>query len=84
MPRYLFACAACKHKLGKRLEAGQQTNPQSCPRCGAVMERAPSPPSTQVLETLDNGIMARRVERLANAEELLRERAKSDPSKRRD
>jgi len=45
------------------------------------MKRTPRPPSTIVKEMLDNGAMTKRVERLKDAEELYRQRAKNDPSR---
>lgn len=50
-----------------------------CP-CGYLMGRAQLGPSASKLETLDNGWMARSVERLSDAERLFKERAaNADP-----
>jgi hypothetical protein len=45
------------------------------------LKRTPKAPTAQVTETLDNGFMARRVERPAEAERLYKERARLDPLK---
>lgn len=44
--------------------------------CGVEMKRSGSGPSLSVKEVLDNGAMAKQVERFANAEELIKERVK--------
>jgi hypothetical protein len=51
--------------------------------CDELLSREETPPSTQMLESLDNGAMIKRVERLQNAEELYRERASNDPRNKR-
>ena len=43
-----------------------------------------APTSARLLETLDNGLMARRVERPADAERLYKERARQDNRRRLD
>lgn len=43
------------------------------------MRRAPKPPTTNVAERLDNGLMPRAVERPADAERLYHERAHKPP-----
>ena len=55
----------------------------SCPTegCTGTPKRVPKPPTTQVVETLDNGFMPRKVERPSEAERLYRERARLDPLK---
>jgi hypothetical protein len=40
------------------------------------MKRNPKPVTTATKETLDNGIMVKRVERLVDAEEIYRERSR--------
>lgn len=72
MPLYYFRCSHCgtaSRRILKPEEAGSQT----C-TCGAFVTRTPQPPSTQVMETLDNGVMTKRLERLADAERLFAER----------
>lgn len=46
---------------------------QSCD-CGLEMVRDPRPPSSRVTEVLDNGLMNKRLERLADAERLFADR----------
>ena len=52
--------------------------PQPCPMagCTGILKRTPVAFTSQIVETLDNGIMTRRLERLADAEKIFEERAK--------
>lgn len=50
-----------------------------CPVCATSLKRTPKPPTTTIFETLDNGVMARKVTRIAGAEEIFKERAQNDP-----
>lgn len=54
---------------------------QVCPTCSKPLKRTPKPASTSIMETLDNGLMPRKVERLANAEEIFHDRSQieNDP-----
>jgi hypothetical protein len=51
--------------------------PLPCGRegCDAQLARVPKAPTTQITETLDNGLMARKLERPADAEQIYHERA---------
>lgn len=80
MALYHFICQGCGEATRRILEPSE-VNGLTCKGCGAALKRDPQPPSTQVLERLDNGAMARRVERLSNAEQLYRDRANADPRK---
>lgn len=51
----------------------------ACQSCGGPTVRAPLAPSVQVEETVDNGIMARRVTRLSRAHELVHNRHPKTP-----
>lgn len=43
------------------------------------MERNGAGPTSRATEVLDNGMMSRPLERLDNAEEIFRDRARADP-----
>ena len=43
-------------------------------RCGKIMHRDTNPPSTSVMERLDNGAMAKTLARYSDAERLFQER----------
>jgi putative FmdB family regulatory protein len=78
MPLYRFTCDKCGGVFTRLLKQGQQKQRQQC-ECGGELKRSPKPPGSTMMETLDNGAMAKKLERLQNAEELHRDRAKSDP-----
>lgn len=83
MPLFHFVCTACARPLRRLISAAQAAGALRCPTpdCGGLLQRAPKPPTAQVVETLDNGFMPRKVERPAEAERLYRERARLDPLK---
>jgi hypothetical protein len=63
--------------------------PQICAACAGagratILVRTPKPPTSQVTEVLDNGAMPKRLERLADAERLYRERAEADSLKSKE
>lgn len=70
-------CQGCGVEQKRMVRSIQDRPP--CSTCGGATERAPLPPSVKVEETVDNGIMARRVTRLANADELFRNRRPKTP-----
>lgn len=77
MPIFNLICRKCKATSRSMRDSIEKVN-RSC-ACGGKLKRNPSPPSTQVKETLDNGLMPKSVERLVNAEQLNRERAANGP-----
>jgi DNA-directed RNA polymerase subunit RPC12/RpoP len=83
MPLYYFKCVACDATL-KYMMDPDQVKDARCKQCEGKIKRQPRAPSTQVMERLDNGVMKRALERLSNAEELHKERAKSDPRIKKD
>jgi ribosomal protein L37AE/L43A len=76
MPVYHFKCPNCGFADRKILtpEAVRVIN-FHCKKCATKMERNAQPPTTQITETLDNGVMVRKLERLADAEQIFHERA---------
>jgi len=79
MPLYRFFCGVCDKTVRKMLEPGQQVQPQYC-ECGEPLARSTPAISSEVIETIDNGLMTRRVERHSEAERLFRERADGGPN----
>lgn len=81
LPSFALKCDTCS--AGTRvLRDSIHDLAEHLPRCvcGGIFQRAATGPSTQVMERLDNGAMPRAVERLADAERLYADRAKSaDP-----
>jgi len=77
---FYFRCGSCKHEFAKLLP--RVLKDHKCPKCGARAKRAPRAPTSNVTETLDNGLMARRVERIQGATEIYRERSRADKVQR--
>ncbi len=83
MALFRFNCGTCqKHPVAKfgRTQAEALAKAGSCP-CGGELVRISKPPTSQVMERLDDGFMPRAVERPADAERLYKERAAADPLK---
>jgi DNA-directed RNA polymerase subunit RPC12/RpoP len=79
MALYRFRCGSCKTEFQKLLIGVPKDAP--CPKCGKKAKRNPGGVSTKTTETVDNGIMARRVERIQNATEIYSDRARADTKK---
>lgn len=83
---YFFYCDTCSTKKRRFLTPAEAREPQPCYRpgkdshsiCYGALLRIPRPPTTNVVERLDNGLMPRAVERPADAERLYHERAHAD------
>jgi len=89
MPLYRFFCPSCSARQTRILRVPfDELSPEkvrdilTCKMCGKCVKRDPSPPTTQSKETLDNGAMPHAVERLKDAEELYKDRAENDPSRK--
>lgn len=80
MPAYHFICLECYCKQTRVFIDKSCVDTAKCLMCGGKIKRVVTGPSSQIMEKLDNGIMVKAVERLHNAEELFKERAKNaDP-----
>ncbi len=79
MPMYHMVCGSCG--AANQLMTSDPVNKPEMPcACGGTMARKPRGPGAQKVEVLDNGAMARAVERPADAERLYKERHDSaDP-----
>ncbi len=73
MPKFSFNCMC-----GFVFHCLRSVPPESikCPECNLDMKRMILPASMRMVEVLDNGLMSRKVERPANAEQLYKDRAK--------
>jgi hypothetical protein len=77
VPAYHLMCEKCLKRVRKLLPKFEGS---TC-ECGGPYKRLEANKmSAQIKETLDNGIMVRKVERLHNVEELVKERSK-EPDK---
>jgi hypothetical protein len=80
MALYRLRCTGCPIEAARFADSPQDALKLPCVSCGKPMERTPTGLSAAVMETLDNGAMAKAVTRRADAERLYRERADaSDP-----
>lgn len=85
MPLYVYQCEGCSEQKQRIRKAVDANTPFDCEFCGnGKMVRKPQPPSARAVEVLDNGLMAKRVERPADAERLFKERAKADSERRKE
>ncbi len=94
MPRYFYVCTASTGGCGfkktrilrvplSQLSEAEIDKVLHCEKCGRRYHSDSKPPTTQVKEILDNGIMSHRIERLKDVEQLSKERARNDPSKKK-
>jgi hypothetical protein len=76
MPLYYYECSKCSWHYRKIQTPEEAEKTQICRAkgCTAELVRKPVAPSARVTEVIDNGIMPRRLERLADAERLFAER----------
>ncbi len=80
MALYKVVCSKCGHRDSALAENPTVALATPCAKCGGSVSRAATGPSAQKVEVLDNGAMARAVERPADAERLWKERHDSaDP-----
>lgn len=76
MPLYQFRCPDCSF-LTKRLLNKPDFNNLNCKKCNktlTVLNREFADTSSNCKEVIDNGIMPRKVENFANANEMLEDR----------
>lgn len=74
MPIYNLECACCGHKLRKL--AAQPPKDQDCPSCTeGPMSWQGQGPTQRVVEVRDNGLMPKKVEQLADIDEMVRDRS---------
>ena len=79
MPQYFFVCPVCHWPERRILSPEESKDPIPCTMtegCSGILKRTPKPPTSKIVETLDNGAMPRRLERLADAERIFEERAR--------
>lgn len=73
MASYNYQCKKCGAKL--RFLSKKERHE----KCSGLLERVSDGAHSQLMDVLDNGLMQRRIERLSNVEELVHDRAQSDP-----
>ena len=81
-----YQCPSCNSKSSFFCSSlfEESSKKRICPICKVgALQHVAGDVSSQVLERLDNGIMARPVLRNANAEERYKQNAAEDPKRRR-
>lgn len=71
MPRFSYKCPS-HGEFQLSLEKRDKSHP--CPTCGGDSVSIIKAGTTRIVERLDNGLMAKVVERLHNVEEIMEER----------
>lgn len=71
MPIFNLECPECGEQIRKVLPEFKDV---PCPKCQTVLVRNGEGPSSRVVEIRDNGYMPKKVEQLANINELIKER----------
>jgi predicted RNA-binding Zn-ribbon protein involved in translation (DUF1610 family) len=80
MALFRITCDSCGLKAARLGDTEADALKKSCPSCGSQVKREATGLSATLKECLDNGVMPRALERLADAERLYRDRAQaSDP-----
>ena len=76
MPLYRFICPKCQHRYSKfvRPEKSDILPKYLCADCAIELERDSETNFTSVKETIDNGLMDRRVEQYQDSHDLVKER----------
>jgi hypothetical protein len=74
MPIYNFICPGCEVTHRKLLTPEEAEKSWACVVCGFDLVRNPNPPSMAVKETVDNGIMTKKVEIYKDNTEVYKER----------
>lgn len=77
MPMYNYHCPECEQNFRFIKTPEKALLPVNCATCDTLLVRKPAPPTSMVKEVLDNGLMSRKVERLADIEEIVVERSKT-------
>jgi putative FmdB family regulatory protein len=81
VPIYHYECQAC-HKPSKHLlPAALAKTPPPCSECQGELRRTPQGASVNGVTKLDNGIMAKALERPDDVERLHRDRKNPTPIK---
>jgi hypothetical protein len=85
MPLFYFGCpnSECQEQFFKMTDIATARGGYKCPKCDTVSPRTPKAPSSRVVEVVDNGMMAKRLERLPEAGRVFKEREKTNDIKRK-
>lgn len=83
MAKFNVRCGNCGYTGAILRRSAKDIESATCPKCQTLfLTRVEEPATSKIVETLDNGLMSRRVERPADAERLYKERAEADRKRR--
>lgn len=77
MPIFGFHCPKCDRLFRRLLPNAEYENP--CPVCKTESLYVGQGPTQRIVEVRDNGIMPRKVEQLADINEIVKERSTKKP-----
>jgi len=78
MPIYNFKCPECGEDFRKVLPHLTE-HKKPCPKCGKAAEYTGKGPTSRIVEVRDNGFMPKKVEQLADIDEIVKERSTTKP-----
>jgi putative FmdB family regulatory protein len=78
MPIYNFHCPECD-KPFQRVLPHLSEYEKPCPTCKTTSPYVGKGPTTRIVEVRDNGLMPKKVEQLADIDEMVRERSTKKP-----
>lgn len=79
MPIYNFYCeSGCSDRKVMAPEQAKSYTDTKCSKHGCLWRRGAVPPSTTAIETIDNGLMVKRVETYVGIKDMVSERARLD------
>lgn len=83
MAKFNASCRNCGYKGAIIRARAPDFSTLPCPKCATLfLERDEEPATTRITEVLDNGLMSRRVERLADVERMVKDRVVADKKSR--
>lgn len=82
MATYRYFCPTCNKPQTRSLSPEDAKKEVLCRKCQTVMKRNKVDSFTTIKETIDNGIMLRKVEQIAGANEQIHEREFLDRQKK--
>lgn len=84
MPLIYLSCKKCKKVHPRIFMKIPNYKSWGFCSCGGEFLRQATGPTSQVKESLDNGVMQKSIERYSEAERLAKERAKANPESQKE
>lgn len=74
MPIFNLVCIQCGHRTRKLIGNPENLEKMFCRDCDGHYQREGEGPTSRIIEVRDNGLMPKKVEQLANIDELIKNR----------